>query len=193
MATQLKVSDHEDPTTRGEGTKTAALGEDQVETERNGSEAHTQKRKTASKENKHLHTQNHKKGDCNWADYKHEAEQNLSEEVFFGDDDEDRGNSNLFNITEGTNQLCFGDPKCPPTRVPKFGKVIKDHLSVKVGKEDKRVRALTLDAIGLLTHNIMAKLAENKELIPEIVLAASKLAIKSWTMWIQDFAKGVSQ
>jgi hypothetical protein len=118
-------------------------------------------------------------------------------------DDEDLGDessatSNLFSISENTSKLLqdsflkaipnparkqlrekHGDPRCPPTRVPKLDKMVRDRMSqgaVKLDRSLTRLQALCVDAVGPLAS--LVELAERNQLTAEGAVALSKLALR---------------
>ena len=70
----------------------------------------------------------------------------------------------------------FGDPKCPPTRVPKL---VKDRVSQEAVKLDKamaRLQALFLDAVGPLAT--ILEEGENGSLTADKAMTAVKTALR---------------
>ena len=123
------------------------------------------------------------------------------EEVITWPDEEDgsEGNSTkLFSVSENTKTLLqesflkgvpnatrrqmrekFGDPKCPPTRVPKLDKMVKDRItseSVKLDKSLARLQALCLDAVGPLTTIIDE--GDKGNLSEEMAIGAARMALR---------------
>jgi hypothetical protein len=73
----------------------------------------------------------------------------------------------------------FGDPECPPTRVPKLDQLVKDRVSqesVKLDRALAKLKAFFLDAVGPLTT--ILEEAENRRLTEDTVTAATKTAQK---------------
>lgn len=84
-----------------------------------------------------------------WADRPLDKTPDYEQQLSWPDEDDDTlsANSSLFAVTEATDKLlqdsfskrvpnttrkqwreCYGDPKCPKTRVPKLDKMVKDRL-----------------------------------------------------------------
>ncbi len=123
------------------------------------------------------------------------------EEVITWLNEEDRpeGNSTkLFSVSENTKTLLqesflkavpnatrrqmrekFGDPKCPPTRVPKLDKMVRDRITLESMKLDKslaRLQALCLDAVGPLTTIIEE--GDKGTLNAEMATGAARMALR---------------
>jgi hypothetical protein len=123
------------------------------------------------------------------------------EEILTWPEEEDEsggGSSKLFTVSENTGKLLkesflkaipnpsrrqmrerFGDPKCPPTRVPKLDKMVKDRVSqesVKLDRALARLQAFFLDAVGPLTT--ILEEAENGRLTEETAITATRTALR---------------
>ena len=72
-----------------------------------------------------------------------------------------------------------GDPRCPPTRVPKLDKMVQDRMSqgaVKLNRSLARLQAHCVDAAGPLAT--MLELAERGELSAERSVTLARLTLR---------------
>ena len=135
-----------------------------------------------------------------WADRPVTEVPNYKETIVWHDDEDGvEGNSSkLFTVLESTNTLLqesflkgipnatrrqmrekFGDPKCPPTRVPKMDKMVKDRItqeSVKLDKSLARLQALVVDAVGPMTT--ILEEGEKGSLNAELAMNAARMALR---------------
>ena len=135
-----------------------------------------------------------------WADRSVNSVPDYEETITWPDEEDETGGSStkLFTVSESTNTLLqesflkgvpktarrqmrekFGDPRCPPTRVPKLDKMVKDRItqeSVKLDKSPARLQALFLDAVGPLTT--ILEEGEKGSLTAEKATAAARMALR---------------
>ena len=112
--------------------------------------------------------------------------------------DETATTSRLFNVSENTDKLLresflkaipnptrkqlrekHGDPRCPPTKVPKLDKMVRDRMSqgtVKLDRSLARLQALCVDAAGPLA--MLLEQAEQGQLSMERSVTLAKLALR---------------
>ena len=75
----------------------------------------------------------------------------------------------------------FEDPRCPPTRVPKLDKMVKDRIaqeSVKLDRSLVRLQVLFLDAVGPMAT--ILEEGEKGSLTTEKAVTAARMAL--WFM-----------
>ena len=134
-----------------------------------------------------------------WADRPVDEVPDYSAQITWDDEDDDNhSNSKLFFVSEGTAKLLRdsfskaipnptrkqlreknGDPRCPPTRVPKLDKMVRDRMSqgaVKLDRSLARLQAHCVDAAGPLA--MMLELAEQGELSAERSVTLARLALR---------------
>ncbi len=120
------------------------------------------------------------------------------EEILVWPDEDDDQNNHTSKLSENTNKLLqesflkavpnqsrramrekFGDPRCPPTRVPKLDKMVKDRISqetVRLDRSMARLQALLLDAVGPMASILEED--ENGTLTTEKAVTAAKMALR---------------
>ena len=135
-----------------------------------------------------------------WADRPAVEAPDYNEVITWPDDEEENGGNStkLFAVSENTSKVLtdsflkglsnpsrrqmrekFGDPRCPPTRVQKLDKIVKDRMSQEAAKMDKtlaRLQALFLDIVGPLAS--ILEDSEKGELTIEKATIAAKTALR---------------
>lgn len=135
-----------------------------------------------------------------WADRQVDEVPDYSTPVTWDDEEEDTTmvGQKLFAVSEGTEKLLResftkampnsarrqlrernGDPKCPPTRIPKLDKMVRDRMSqgsVKLDRSLARLKALSVYATGPLASLI--EQGNRGELTTEKAVAMAKTAIR---------------
>ena len=135
-----------------------------------------------------------------WADRSVNAILDYEETLVWPDEEEGELSSSstkLFSVSENTSKLLqesflkgspkpvseadereVQDPRCPPTRVPKFDKMVKDRIvqeSVKLDRSLARLQVLFLDAVGPMAT--ILKEGEKGSLTMEKAMTAARMAL----------------